>query len=62
MLKGPADEMEHLVGRRFGGDVRIRVKSVQDPQPRERQIAEDVLGDQRRAERHDHVGQHDRSG
>jgi hypothetical protein len=54
--------MEHLVGGRFGCDVRIRVESVDDPQPREREIAEDILGDQRRPERHDHVGQHDRGG
>jgi hypothetical protein len=43
VLKRPADEVEHLVGGRFGGHVRIRVEAVQDPQPRERQIAEDVL-------------------
>ena len=54
--------MEHLIGGRFGCDVRIGVEPVQGSQARERQIAEDVLGDQRRPERHDRVRQHDRSG
>jgi hypothetical protein len=43
VLKRPADEVEHVVGGRFGGNVRIGVEAVQDPQSRERQIAEDVL-------------------
>jgi hypothetical protein len=43
VLKRPADEVEHMVGGRFGGHVRIGVEAVQDPQSCERQITEDVL-------------------
>jgi hypothetical protein len=60
-LERPPDEPVHVVGGRFGGEVRVRVQSVQDPQPRERQIAEHVLGDQRRPEQQDRVRQHDRA-
>jgi hypothetical protein len=35
--------MEDRVGRRFGRYMRIRVKSVQDTQAREREIAEHIL-------------------
>jgi hypothetical protein len=31
VLKRPADEVEHLIGGRFGGHVRIGVEAVQDP-------------------------------
>jgi hypothetical protein len=41
--KRPADEVIGGVGGRFGGNVRVRVQSVQRPQTRERQIAEHVL-------------------
>jgi hypothetical protein len=60
VLEGPADELVHRVGGRFGGEVRVRVKAVQSPQARERQVAEHVLGDQRRAEQQDHVRHDDR--
>jgi hypothetical protein len=43
VLERPADEVEDVVGGRFGGDVRVGVEAMQDPQPCERQIAEDVL-------------------
>ena len=43
VLKRPADEVEDRVGWRFGSDVRVRVKPVQDTQAREREIAEHVL-------------------
>jgi hypothetical protein len=60
VLKGPADELVHRVGGRFGGKVRVRVKAVQGPQARERQVTEHVLGDQRRSQQQDHVRDHDR--
>jgi hypothetical protein len=60
VLKRPADEAEHWVGRRFGGHMCVRVQSVQRPQPRERQIAEHVLGDQRWPQQQDHIRHHDR--
>jgi hypothetical protein len=60
MLKRPADEAERAVGWRFGGDVRVRVEPVQGADAREREIAEDVLGDQRRAEQQRDVREHDR--
>jgi hypothetical protein len=56
----PADELVHGVGRRFGGEVRVRVKAMQGPQARERQVAEHVLGNQRRSQQQDRVGDHDR--
>jgi len=56
----PADEPEHRVGGRFGRHVRIGVQAVQGSHAGEAQIAEDVLGDQRRSQQHDHVRQHDR--
>ena len=61
VLKRPPDEAEHRVGGGFGGKVRVGVKPVQDPQPRERQVAEDVLGDQRRPKQQDRVRRHDRA-
>jgi hypothetical protein len=61
VLKRPADEVKHLVGGGFGGHVGVRVQPVQRSQPRESQIAEHVLGDQRRPQRQHHVGQHDRA-
>ena len=62
VLEGPADEREHGVDRRFGGDVRVRVKPMQDAEPREGQIAEHVLGEQRRPEQQRQVGERDRRG
>ncbi len=59
MQKRPADELEHRVGRRFGGDVRVRVQPMQRAHAREGHVAEHVLGDQWRAQRHGHVRQRD---
>jgi len=59
--EGPADEVIRRVRRRFRGHVRVGIQSVQRSQPRERQVAEHVLGDQRWPEQEDHVGQHDRA-
>jgi hypothetical protein len=60
VLKWPADEVEHAIRRRFRGEVRIWVQPVQHPHARERQIAEHVLRDQRRAKRHERIREHDR--
>ena len=59
VLERPADEAEHGIGGRLGGEVRVRVEPVQGAHATEREIAEHVLGDQRRAEQQDHVGEHD---
>jgi hypothetical protein len=56
----PADEPEDLVGRHFGGDVRIGVKTVQRSQAGEADVAEDVLGDQRRSQQQDQICGNDR--
>jgi len=61
VLKRPADESEHGVGGGFGRHVGVRIEPVQDAQPPEGQVAEHVLGDQRRPEQQDHVGEHDRA-
>ena len=60
VLKGPSDERKHCVGRRFGGHVRVGVQTVQHSQPRERQVPEHVLGEQRRSQQQHHVRRHDR--
>jgi len=60
VLKRPADEGEDGVARRFGRDMGIRVEPVQHADAGEREIAEDVLGDQRRAEQQRQVSEHDR--
>ncbi len=60
MQVGPPDEREDRVGGGFSGHVRVGVKAVQCPQAGEAQIAEDVLGDQRRAQEQDQVRRHDR--
>lgn len=62
MLEGPADEREDGIDGRFRGDVRIGVQAVQDPQARERQVAEHVLGDQRRTQQQQRVGRQDADG
>ena len=56
---GPADEREDRVGRGVRGDVRVRVEAVQGAHPREREVPEHILGDQRRPEQQDQVGEHD---
>ncbi len=50
VLERPSHELEDRVGARFGGDVGVWVKAVQGPHAREGEVAEDVLGDQRRPE------------
>jgi hypothetical protein len=62
MLERPSDECEDRVRAGFRGDMRIRVQSVQSAHAREREVAEHVLGDQRRPEEEDHVRQHDAGG
>jgi hypothetical protein len=62
VLEGPADELEDRIGACFGRDVGVGVEPVQGPHASERQIAEDVLGDQRRPEEQEHVGEHDPGG
>jgi hypothetical protein len=59
VLEGPSDERVDRVGRRFGGDARVGVESVQDPHAGEREVAEHVLGDQRWAEQQDDVRRDD---
>jgi hypothetical protein len=61
VLKRPADEQEHGVGRRLRRNVRVGVQPMQRPQACERQVAEHVLGDQRRPEQQDQVRRHDRA-
>jgi hypothetical protein len=56
VLKGPAHEREHGVGRRFGGHTRVRVQAVEHAHARERQIAKRVLGEQRRSQQQRHMG------
>ena len=60
VLKRPPDEREHRVCGRFGGHVRVGVQPVQHAQPRKRQVAEHVLGDQRRPQQQHHVHREDR--
>ena len=59
VLERPADEAEDRVGGGFGREAGVRVEAVQRPHPRERDIAEDVLGDQGRAQCEDQVGGED---
>jgi hypothetical protein len=58
--EGPADEPEHSIRGRFRRHMRVRVKAVQGSQAGEAQIAEHVLGDERRPEQEDQVRGHDR--
>ena len=60
MLEGPAHEQVHGVGGHLGGDVRVRVQPVQGAQPGEIEVAEDILGDQRRPEQQHEVRGDDR--
>jgi len=60
VLEGPSDEREDRVGGRFGGDVRVGIQAVQGTHAGEAQVAEHVLGDQRRPQQQDHVCRHDR--
>ncbi len=58
-LHRPADEREGRVGCGLGGDVGVGVQAVQGAHAGVVQVAEDVLGDQRRPQRHRQVGQDD---
>jgi hypothetical protein len=60
-LKAPADEVEHPVGGRFRGHVRVRIQTVERTQARVGDVPEDVLGEQRRPQQQDHVGRHNRA-
>jgi hypothetical protein len=60
MLVGPADEPEDFVAGGLGGDVRVRVQAVQRSQASEAEVAEHVLGDQRRPQQQDRVRGEDR--
>ncbi len=62
MLEGPSHERVDRVGGGFGGDVGVWVQPVQRAHSREAQVAEDVLGDQRRPEEQDQVREHDGGG
>jgi hypothetical protein len=62
VLKGPADEREHSVVGGFRRHVGVGVKSMQDPQAREREIAEHILGDEWRTHQQQHVRGRDREG
>ena len=58
-LQRPADEGEGRVRGGLGGDVRVGVQAVQGAHAGVVQVAEDVLGDQRRPQRHRQMGQDD---
>jgi hypothetical protein len=60
VLEGPADEQVDGIGGRLGGDVRVRVHPVQGAQASEVEVAEDVLGDQRRTDQQREVRGDDR--
>ncbi len=56
VLERPADEAEHRVARGFGREVGVGVEAVQRAHTPEGEVAEDVLGEQRRPEQQDQVG------
>ncbi len=56
VLERPADEAEHRVARGFGREVGVGVEAVQCAHAPEGEVAEDVLGEQRRPEQQDQVG------
>ncbi len=58
VLVGPAEERKDFVARGLRGDMRVRVEAVQRAEPCEADVAEHVLGDQRRSEQEDRVGRH----
>jgi hypothetical protein len=61
-LKRPPHKWEHRVGGRFGGHMRVGVKAMQHTQPRKRQVAEHVLGEQWWSQQQHHVHRHDCRG
>lgn len=60
MLERPADEWKYRIGWRFGRHVHIGVQAVQYAKASEREVAEHVLGDERRSQKQQQVGRHDR--
>lgn len=60
VLVGPAEEVVNRVGGGLRGEDGVRVQAVQRTQVRETDVAEHVLGDQRRPEQQDRVGEDDR--
>jgi hypothetical protein len=60
MLERPADERKDSVGRSFRRDVGVGVQPVQHAQASKLEVAEDVLGDERRTEQQQQVGRQDR--
>jgi hypothetical protein len=60
VLVGPAEEVVDRVGGNLSGEHGVGVKAVQRAQVREADVAEHVLGDQRRAEQQQRVGHEDR--
>ncbi len=60
VLERPAQKRERRVGGGFGGEVRVGVEAVERAHVGERDVAEDVLGEQRRAQGEDHMRQQDR--
>jgi hypothetical protein len=61
VLEGPADERERGISRGFGGEVRVGIQAMQRSHPREREVPENVLGDQRGTQRQDDMREHDRA-
>lgn len=59
VLVGPAEEREDFVAGGLRGDMCVGVEAVQRAESREADVAEHVLGDQRRSEQEDRVGRHD---
>jgi hypothetical protein len=59
VLKRPSEERKDRVGRGFGWKVGVRVKAMQRSHAPEGDVAEDVLGEQRRSEREHGVGARD---
>jgi hypothetical protein len=60
MLEWPADERKRRVGGGFGRHVGVGIETVQDPQAREREVAEHVLGDEWWSQQQERVGSRNR--
>jgi hypothetical protein len=58
VLVRPAEEREDFIARGLRGDMRVRVEAVKRAESREADVAEHVLGDQRRSEQEDRMGRH----
>ena len=59
VFEGPADVPEDRVGRRLRGRMRVGVQPMHHAQAREAEVAEHVLGDQRRTQQQDQMGEDD---